>query len=183
MGGRGGVGWNFNNLNEVALMAVSSLMIVGTDPAAAGAPGHSKSAAEEVFAHWVWMLGKNPRRTKMGPVRLRIIERALALYDTETLLLAIDGCAASKWHAGGNDREREFTDIELIMRDEAHVERFAEEGEVLRERALRALARQAQQAADVQPIKPEPDAETVQAQRQALRTLAAQMAGRRVTHG
>ncbi len=143
-------------------------------------PAHDQSAAEQVFAHWVWMLGKNPRRTKMGPLRLRIIERALALYDTETLLLAIDGCAASKWHAGGNDREREFTDIELILRDEAHVERFAEEGERLRERALRTLARQAQQQAEVVPIQPEPDAATILAQREALRALAAQMAGRRV---
>lgn len=162
-------------------MAVRQLRINDTDGVQTPAP--EATPAEEVFAHWVWMLGKNPRRTAMGPKRRRVIEIALGLYETETLLLAIEGCAASKWHAGENDREREFTDIELILRDEAHVERFAADGERLRERALRAQALRQQPTADVLPMQPQPDAATVQAQREALRAMAARMAGRRVAHG
>jgi hypothetical protein len=112
-----------------------------------------KSAADRLFDHWVFMLGKNPLRTKMGPTRRKVIERALALYeDEDTLMLAIEGCAASRWHAGENDRGRPFDDIELILRDESHVERFAADGEALRARADRAVQRQAAEAAQVQQI-------------------------------
>jgi hypothetical protein len=111
------------------------------------APAHAaeqaeRSPTERIFAHWVFMLGK--RRAALGPGRRKAIERMLALYDEETLQLAIEGCAASAWHAGQNDRGRAFDDLELILRDEAHVERFAADGEALRERAEREVARQAQ---------------------------------------
>lgn len=158
----------------------TALRLACSDDVDAHAREHS--AAERIFAHWVFMLGKNPRRTALGPARRRVIDRALAIYDEETLLLAIDGCAASAWHSGHNDREREFNDIELILRDEAHVERFATDGERLRERALRAAAERATPAS-VQPIKAEATPEEVAAQRQALRELAARVAGRRVPHG
>lgn len=149
----------------------------------AHASDSDKTAVDRVFDHWVFMLGKNPRRTALGAARLKVIERALALYDEDTLLLAIEGCAASKWHAGENDRGTEFNDLGLILRDEAHVERFAADGERLRERAARSLRAQAQAADVVVPIAPEPDAATVHAQRHALRDMAARLAGRQVAHG
>ena len=133
----------------------------------------ARSAVERVFEHWVFMLGKNARRTALGPTRRRAIERALLLYDAETLLLAIEGCAASAWHAGENDRGRAFDDLELILRDEAHVERFAEDGQCLRDR-LRARAA-AQRT--VVPIAPADPAE-VEAARRAVREAAARLSGR-----
>ena len=134
------------------------------------------SAVERVFDHWVFMLGKHPRRTALGPTRRRAIERSLALYDEDTLLLAIEGCAASAWHAGENDRGRAFDDLELILRDEPHVERFAELGQRLRERLLeRDAARRT-----VVPIA-EPDAQAIAEQRARLREAAARISGRR--HG
>lgn len=145
------------------------------------AHARESSATERIFEHWVFMLGKNPRRTALGTTRRRVIDRALAIYDEETLLLAIEGCAASAWHSGQNDREREFNDLELILRDEPHVERFATDGEKLRERALRAAAARAD-TATVVPMKAEPTPEEVAAQRQALREMAARLAGRRVPH-
>lgn len=110
------------------------------DDAPASGPETARTAAERVFDHWVFMLGK--RRAVLGPTRRRSIERALTLYDEESLLLAIEGCAASAWHAGQNDRGRAFDDLELILRDEAHIERFAADGEALRERAERELESQ-----------------------------------------
>jgi hypothetical protein len=161
-------------------MAVRQFKIVGTTHAHESA--NERTAAERVFDHWVWMLGKNPRRTALGPVRRKAIERALGLYDEETLMLAVEGCAASKWHAGENDREREFTDLELILRDEAHVERFAADGERLREQAERRRRAQAS-APQVVSIASAQDPAAIQAAREALRALAAQFAGRRVAHG
>ena len=51
------------------------------------APARERTATERVFDHWVYMLGKNPRRCALGPARRKVIDRALGLYDEETLLL------------------------------------------------------------------------------------------------
>lgn len=136
----------------------------------------AQTPCERVFGHWVFMLGKNAARTALGPARRKVIERALGLYDEGTLLLAIDGCAASAWHAGENDRGRTFDDIELILRDEAHVERFAADGEALRER----VRRRAETAVKVVPIEAAADPAVIAAQRAALREAAARLAGRKV---
>lgn len=144
--------------------------------AEAQAQAQAQTPCERVFAHWVYMLGKNARRTALGPSRRKVIDRALALYDEETLLLAIDGCASSAWHAGENDRGRAFDDIELILRDEAHVERFAEAGQRLRDRLLEREAA----ARTVVPIAPE-DPAAVSAARERVRQAAARLAGR--AHG
>jgi hypothetical protein len=47
-------------------------------------------------------------------------------YPVADLLTAIDGCKASAWHQGRNDRQRPFNDLGLICRDSAHVEQFIE---------------------------------------------------------
>lgn len=139
------------------------------------AQAHERTATERVFDHWVYMLGKNPRRCALGPTRRKVIDRALGLYDEETLLLAIEGCAASAWHAGANDREREFNDIELILRDEAHIERFAADGEALRERLKRRLEKQA----EVVPIQaPDPEREAVFREKVRAMAQAARRGGR-----
>lgn len=154
-------------------------VVESTDAAAhVQAPAQdAQTPLERVFAHWVFMLGK--RRAALGPSRRKVIEKALALYDEETLLLAIEGNAASAWHAGENDRGRAFDDLELILRDEAHVERFAADGEALRER----VRRRAEAAEKVVPIAPA-DPAAIAAQRAALREAAARLAGRKVAaHG
>ena len=102
---------------------------------------------ERVFGHWVLMMGKAPTRCALGPARQKVISKALGLYDAETLMLAIEGCACDAWHAGQNDRNKSFQDIELILRDEAHIERFAEAGEQFRARADRAHAKLAAEEA------------------------------------
>lgn len=142
-------------------------------------PAPQRSAAEQVFDHWVFMLAKNPRRCAFGPTRRRAVEKALALYELETLLLAIEGCAASAWHAGQNDRDRAFDDLELILRDEKHIEGFAAEGERLRDRMAAALAARAQREAQAeQEVAATPSPEALARERDHLRKLAAQMAGR-----
>lgn len=123
------------------------------------------------------MLGKNAARTALGPARRRVIERALGLYDEDTLLLAIEGCAASAWHAGQNDRGRAFNDIELILRDESHVERFAADGEALRERAERELQRRQSAKREAERVV-EIDPEAAPAARERLQRLRFEIAKR-----
>lgn len=139
-----------------------------------------RNPCERIFDHWVFMLGKPPKRVALGPARRKVIERALSLYDEETLLLAIEGCAASRWHAGDNDRRKPFDDIELILRDEPHIERFAADGEALRLRVLREEAADRVRA-PVQPIAPE-DAAAVARRRELVAQAAARLAGR-AQHG
>lgn len=139
-----------------------------------GGAAQNAGPAERVFAHWVWMMAKSARRTALGPTRRKVLATALALYDEDTLRLAIDGCAGSAWHAGDNERGVVFNDLTLILRDEAHIERFAEMGELLH----RKVAAQAQ--ADARAAVPRDAVSDVeaQAQRKAVRALAMQLAGR-----
>lgn len=128
-----------------------------------------------VYEHWLWMMAKNPRRCALGPDRRKAIGKALKLYDAETLMLAVEGCASSPFHMGDNDRGQAYNDITLIVRDEAHIERFAELGERLRadmaERE-RAAQRRQQEAAE----QPAADPAQAAAAREALRKLAQQVA-------
>ncbi len=148
------------------------------------AAAEALSPEQRVFDHWVWMMGKAPRRTVLGPERRKVLRRALELYDVETLMLAIEGCAGSAWHAGDNDRGTAYNDLELILRNERNVERFADMGEHLRAKALRQAQREreAQAQASAQPV-PELGAEAAGEDaakwRERLRALAASMAGRR----
>ena len=151
------------------------LQLIPAHESAPAAVAVERTPVERVFDHWVFMLGK--RRAALGPTRRKAIEKMLALYDEDTLLLAVEGCAASAWHAGDNDRGRAFDDLELILRDEAHVERFAANGDALRER----VRRRAEAADKVVPIAV-PDADALAAARERVREAAARAAGRR-RHG
>ena len=45
-------------------------------------------------------------------------------HSVDKLKQAIDGCKASAWHQGKNNRQTVYDDIELICRDTKHVEEF-----------------------------------------------------------
>jgi len=141
----------------------------------------AKTAAtpvERVFWHWVWMLGKAAGRVVLGPSRRRVIERALDMgYGEDTLRLAIDGCAGSRWHAGENDRGQAFDDLELILRDERHIETFAERGERLHQAAERALQAQREEA-QAPTVVGGPSPEVAARLAAMRRELAAKAAGR-----
>lgn len=80
-----------------------------------------------VFDHWV----ATHRNNRLGPTpvlgekRRAKISRAIRDHGVEVCLQAITGCAMSDWHMGDNPRRRRYDDIELILRDAAHIERFA----------------------------------------------------------
>ncbi len=103
-----------------------------------------KHEIDEVFEHW---------RSIMGHVRARMdSKRETAIrsrlkdgYTVEDLKLAIDGCAASAWHMGSNERETRYDSITLILRDADHVDRFIHIGEMAHKVALERIARQEQQ--------------------------------------
>lgn len=150
-------------------MAGRQLRLVTDEPAVA-----TSDDVRRLFDHWVFMLGKNPKRVALGPERRKVITRALQLYDVDVLEMAIEGCAASEWHAGENDRGASYQDIELILRNEAHVERFAALGERLRIRVANDAARARAQASA--PVPPH-DAAAAEEHRQRMFAMAKRMRG------
>lgn len=140
----------------------------------------SADPTRRVFAHWLAMLGKSPRRCKLGPTRRHAINAALVLYSEDDLLMAIEGCAADPWCAGDNAQRREYTDIEWILRNESSIERFAEAGERLRRRAAEQQAAQARRAAQPVPTAASAEQEKADAAaaRARLKAMADRMSGR-----
>lgn len=93
---------------------------VSTDPAAG-----CIDPVLVVFRHWQQVMNK-PKARLDAKRRAAVAGRLKDGYPVADLLTAIDGCKASAWHQGRNDRQRPFNDLGLICRDSAHVEQFIE---------------------------------------------------------
>ena len=85
-------------------------------------PQAGPSDVEIVFAHWQNRLG-HPN-AKLTPDRRKKIAKALKHHPVAALTQAIDGCAVTPHNMGQNDRGERYDDISLILRDDAHIERF-----------------------------------------------------------
>lgn len=87
-------------------------------------PPASRSAAREVFEHWKQRMGKRKNTvfgsTREGKVRARLREG----YTVAELKQAIDGCAASGFHAGDNPDGKVWNDLELICRNATKTDGF-----------------------------------------------------------
>jgi len=89
----------------------------------------SKTVAEEdiqrVYAHWLQVM--RPKRSRVPALddkrRLKVAS-AIHDYGVDDCMKAIDGCRKSDFHMGRNKTGRRYDDIELIFRDQDHVERF-----------------------------------------------------------
>jgi hypothetical protein len=80
------------------------------------------SPARVVFDRWRERCD-HPRAV-LDHKRRKAIEAALERHGLDDCLRAVEGCRASPFHMGDNDRGRKFDDIELILRDAKHVEEF-----------------------------------------------------------
>lgn len=105
MTGKGGRGPNEHNKSKAKL--------------AASVP---KAQIQEIFDYWKTAMSKP--RPVLDIKRARDIGWAIAMYGMDGAREAIDGCKASPFHMGENDRETSYNDITLIFRDAEHVERF-----------------------------------------------------------
>lgn len=77
-----------------------------------------------VFEHWRSVMGKGKRAAltakRAGKIRGRLREG----YTAPELCRAVDGCKRSPHHQGQNDGGTVYDDIELICRDQQHVDMF-----------------------------------------------------------
>ena len=82
-----------------------------------------KQFVREVFDHWTAVHSKP--RAKLDEKRKKLIRSALRTgYTVDDLRAAIDGCKASKFHQGDNDRGMVYDDLGLILRDAAKIDQF-----------------------------------------------------------
>lgn len=79
----------------------------------------------DVYSHWAAVM--RPGRTRLPALddkrRLKVAA-AIADYGVEDCKKAIDGCRNSDFHMGRNRQKKRYDDLELIFRDQDHVERF-----------------------------------------------------------
>jgi hypothetical protein len=73
-----------------------------------------------VWSEYTRIMGKP--RAVLDDKRRAIIRRALDLYTAEDLSRAITGYTFSPFHMGENDRNKLWTDIELLLRDAKHID-------------------------------------------------------------
>jgi len=84
------------------------------------------SDVERVFAHWQAVM-KHPQAKLGGSDSKRYKAIAARLrdgYSADDLCRAVDGCRRTPHNMGQNDRGEVYDDIELICRDQGHVDRF-----------------------------------------------------------
>jgi len=82
----------------------------------------------EVFQEWVSLCrtSSTGRKPVLGEKRRRKIKQAISMYGIQDCKDAIRGCTNSPWHMGHNPQGKKYDDIELILRDEQHIEMFLE---------------------------------------------------------
>lgn len=140
----------------------------------------STDPTRQVFDHWVFMFGLQPRRTKLGPLRRQAINAALALYDhdVETILMAVDGMASAPLGDKPESMQDAMREVDWFLANEKRIERCLRWADVLRHQLQQQERAQAMPAAAV--AGPVLDANEVQARRELLRSTANQL---RLQHG
>ncbi|WP_321853874.1 DUF1376 domain-containing protein [Paraburkholderia tropica] len=78
---------------------------------------------EGVFGYWKRVTGHS--KAQLGDKRIKVIRAALKWgYSPHDLCRAIQGCTLTPHNQGVNNRSQKYDDIELILRDEGHIDRF-----------------------------------------------------------
>jgi hypothetical protein len=85
--------------------------------------GSSKDEIQLVFDTWMESAGKKST-TKLSGVRRTKIVNALKEYPLEEVLQAVQGWKNVPHNRGENDQGTVYNDIELLLRDAPHIERF-----------------------------------------------------------
>jgi hypothetical protein len=92
------------------------------------ARGDQTSDIKAIFSHYRTYHPRAHPKPKSSSKEWRDIKNRLADgYSVDDLKTAIDGCHASAFHQGENDRNKKYDSLDLIMRDSSHVSQFIEE--------------------------------------------------------
>ncbi|MBD3335264.1 MAG: hypothetical protein GF355_07080 [Candidatus Eisenbacteria bacterium] len=78
----------------------------------------------KIFDHWVTACQKDPAKTKLSRERRSKIQARLRDCTEGEIIQAINGCAASPFHMGENDKGETYNELDLILRNRTQVEKF-----------------------------------------------------------
>lgn len=107
------------------------------------------------FNHWLLMSGRNAKVCKLGQTRTNAIKAAVALYDLDIVLTAIDGMASDPLDDCSPSMAARLREIEWFLATEARIERWFERGQQLHAAADRELQRRAAPPSQEPPSDPE----------------------------
>lgn len=99
-----------------------SVELAVCDPQAIN-PDRPPQAVGRVFEAWLVSTGRTDR-TILDAKRRKLIGRALTQYPVADLVDAVQGWRNSPHHRGENETRTVYNDLELLLRDAAHIERF-----------------------------------------------------------
>lgn len=117
-----------------------------TSKSKAPEPGGSVAAkaaspdVQAVFEHWQAVMGH--ARAALDDKRRALIVRALKHYSADDLRRAIDGCKASPFHMGDNDRGTVYDGLSLILRNAENIDKFVRMSGAQKPNLPRAKSRQ-----------------------------------------
>ena len=81
--------------------------------------------AQQVYEYWCMVMRPGRKRIpQLDTKRMLAVKAAIHDFGIEECMRAIDGCAKSDFHMGRNKQNKRYDDIELILRDQEHIERF-----------------------------------------------------------
>lgn len=100
---------------DAALIAIAEgeTSTTAPPPPVGGSDGGEDSAMR-VWMHYVEVMG--PRRKQLDPDARRIIRNALEVATADECVMAINGCRASAFHMGSNDRGRPYNRLTHILK-------------------------------------------------------------------
>lgn len=78
-----------------------------------------------IFNAWLKSTGRTSK-TRLDAKRRKLIESALKNYPPEDVAAAVRGWKFSAYHRGENSSGTVYNDLELLLRDASHIERFRE---------------------------------------------------------
>lgn len=86
-------------------------------------------SVSEIFDYWKQIM-ESPR-SKLDDKRTKAIKRALVYHSVEEIKQAIDGCSFTDWNMGRSlaSNGKKYNDIELICRDNDHIDSFIQMAE------------------------------------------------------
>ena len=85
----------------------------------------AESDVQQVYQYWCTVMRPGRKRVPaLDYKREMVVRSAIADYGVEDCMRAIDGCASSEWHMGRNPSNKRYDDLELIFRDQKHVDMF-----------------------------------------------------------
>lgn len=121
--------------DDPAVANVSSFSPKTTGSESSRQPSEKTQLRRRIFEEWLRITGRTSR-TRLDPKRQGRIDAAIATYPPDDILDALEGWKYSPHHAGRNDQGQIYNDIELLLRDAAHIEKFRDLTQAHREGRL-----------------------------------------------